>query len=278
MTLVLDMALPALFVIFVWWSSTGLVFALNGRPDSTYATSLAIVAMLGVGALIVLWLTAAGTTRLDASLALVATIVVWGTIEMSFLMGFVTGPNARPCPLGCSEWQRFVAACGAIAYHEAALVAALGLVWWLTMDASNSVGVTAFALLWLMRLSTKLNLFLGVPNTAAELLPARIAHLASYFRRTPMSPFFPLSVTLATIAAAVLTQRAMAAPAGSAECYAAAILAVLAALGAIEHWFLVLPIKPETLWGWSLNTKDITHGSAAKKPRDPLLPRAEAQI
>jgi putative photosynthetic complex assembly protein 2 len=169
MTLLLDMALPALFVIFVWWSSTGLVFALNGLPERTYATSLAGVAVLGVGALIVLWATASGTSRLDASLAIIATIVVWAVIEMSFLMGFVTGPAPRACPPNCSEWQRFVAACGAIAYHELALVAALGLVWWLTADAANTVGAGAFALLWLMRLSTKLNLFLGVPNVFSDL-------------------------------------------------------------------------------------------------------------
>jgi putative photosynthetic complex assembly protein 2 len=275
MSLMLDMALPALFVIFVWWSSTGLVFALNGLPESTYATSLSVVAALGGAALMVLWATASGTSRLDASLALVATIVVWAVIEMSFLMGFVTGPVPRACPPNCSEWQRFVAACGAIAYHELALVVALGLVWWVTADGVNAVGFGAFALLWLMRLSTKLNLFLGVPNTAAELLPKRIAHLASYFRRAPMSALFPISVTLATIAAVVLVMRVNAAAPGGSEAYAASMLAVLAALGAIEHWFLVLPMRAEALWGWSLKTE--RQPKAPAKAREPLLPRAEAQ-
>ncbi len=276
MSLMLDMALPALFVIFVWWSSTGLVFALNGLPESTYATSLSVAAALGVGALLVLWVTASGTSRLDASLALVATIVVWGVIEMSFLMGLVTGPVPRACPPNCSEWQRFVAACGAIAYHEVALVAALGLVWWLTSDGINAVDFGAFALLWLMRLSTKLNLFLGVPNTAAELLPKRIAHLASYFRRAPMSALFPISVSLATIATVILVMQVKAAAPGSSEAYGASMLAVLAGLGAIEHWFLVVPMRAEALWSWSLKTD-----RAPKPPatlREPLLPRAQAQV
>jgi putative photosynthetic complex assembly protein 2 len=257
---------------------------LNGLPETTYGTSLSVVAALGVGALMVLWATASGTSRLDASLALIATIAVWAVVEMSFLMGFVTGPAPRACPPNCSEWQRFVSACGAIAYHEAALVMALGLVWWVTADATggagNSVGLTAFVLLWLMRLSTKLNLFLGVPNTAAELLPERIAHLASYFRRAPMSPFFPVSITLATITTVILVMRVAAAPAGSPEAYATTMLAVLAALGAIEHWFLVLPMRAEALWGWSLKINQQPHTTAAQardKAREPLLPRAEAR-
>jgi putative photosynthetic complex assembly protein 2 len=275
MSLMLDMVLPALFVIFVWWSSTGLIFALNGLPESTYSTSLSVVTALGAGALIVLWATASGTSRLDTSLALVATVAVWAVIEMSFLMGFVTGPTPSACPPDCTEWQRFLAACGAIAYHELALVAALGVVWWLTADAANTVGFSAFALLWLMRLSTKLNLFFGVPNTAAELLPKRIAHLATYFRRGPMSAFFPISVTLATIAAVILVTRVKTAPPGSGQADAASMLAVLAALGAIEHWFLVLPMRAEALWGWSL--KNSQSQGAATKTREPLLPRAEAQ-
>jgi putative photosynthetic complex assembly protein 2 len=235
---------------------------------------LAAAALAACG-LVMLWSTAAGTSRLDASLALVATIAVWAVIEMSFLMGFVTGPVPAACPPNCSELQRFAAACGAIAYHELALAGALGLVWWLTLDAANTVGVSAFALLWAMRLSTKLNLFLGVPNTAAELLPQRISHLASYFRRAPMSPFFPISVTLATIAAAVLVMRAMAAARGSPEAYAASMLAVLAALGAIEHWFLVLPMRADALWGWSLKADRAP--STPAQAREPLLPRAGAQ-
>jgi hypothetical protein len=53
------------------------------------------------------------------------------------------------------------------------------------------------------------------------------------------------------------------------------MLAVLAALGAIEHWFLVLPMRAEALWGWSLKT-DRTP-SAPVKVHEPLLPRAKAQ-
>jgi putative photosynthetic complex assembly protein 2 len=285
MSILLDMAPPALFVIFVWWVSTGLIFAMNGLPERTYATSLGIVALLAALSVAVLWTIASGTTRTDAAITLVATIMVWAVIEMSFLMGVVTGPRRLACPLDATEWQRFRAACLAIAYHEAAIVVTLALLWWLTADKPNTLGATTFGLLWLMRLSTKLNIFFGVPNPAAELLPPRISYLKSYFRQAPMSFFFPLSVTMATAATGYFLSLALAAPAGSFDAQAAAILAALAALGVIEHWFLVLPFQPEALWGWSLgsrtDTKPIpanTSGPGRETPRrDPLVPRVQTQ-
>jgi putative photosynthetic complex assembly protein 2 len=86
---------------------------------------------------------------------------------------------------------------------------------------------------------------------------------------------FPISVTLATIAAVVMVMRVNAAAPGSSDAFAASMLAVLAALGAIEHWFLVLPMRAEALWGWSL--KADRPPNAPAKTRDPLLPRAQAQ-
>jgi putative photosynthetic complex assembly protein 2 len=262
MNLLFDMALPALFVIFVWWSSTGLIFALNGLPERTYATSLGAAALLAVLAMTVLWMTASGTSRMDAALTLVSTIVVWALVEMSFLMGIVTGPRRVACPQHATEWQRFQAAFLAMAYHEAALLLALATLWWLTAEMPNVLGVTTFGLLWLMRLSTKLNIFFGVPNPAAELLPPRIAYLKSYFRQSQMSFFFPVSVTIATAATGYFLSRAYAAPSGGFEASAAAILTALSALGVIEHWFLVLPIPAQALWGWSLGgSRDSTGAS-----------------
>ena len=280
MTMMWDMALPALFVVFVWWASTGVLFVLNGLPERTYATSLTIVAVLAAVGLVVVWNTATGTSRVDAVLTMVATLTVWAVIEMSFLMGVVTGPRPVACPVGASGWERFQAAILAIAYHEAALVLALAILWLLTADVPNTLGVTTFALLWLMRLSTKLNIFLGVPNPASELLPARISFLKSYFRQAPMSFLFPVSITLATAFTSYLFLRAWTAPAGSFEACAQTMLATLAALGLLEHWFFVLPISPEALWGWSLAGKvdgvqpEIRTNTTA---RDPVLPRLRTQ-
>ena len=252
MSTVLDVALPALFVIVVWWASTGAIFYANGRPRRTQQWSLAGIVGLAVLADYAILFTRNDPGPLEAAIAFAAAIAIWGLIEMTFLMGYITGPRRTVCPPDTTPGQRFRFACLAIAHHEIAILAALALIAWQTAGAANFVAAGTFGLLWLMRLSTKLNLFFGVPNTAAELLPPQIAYMKSYFRRAPMSGFFPLSVSAATVLTCVLAIRAGAAPAASFEITGYAMLAALSALGMIEHWFLVLPIPAQTLWGWSL--------------------------
>ena len=103
-----------------------------------------------------------------------------------------------------------------------------------------------------MRLSTKLNLFLGVPILNDQLLPESVAHLRSYFRKKPVSRFFPVSVTLATILTILLAEGSMLG--GRIQVEGMMLLATLSALAVLEHWFMVLPIPIERMWSWSLST------------------------
>lgn len=254
MRTLVDFVLPVLFVIAVWWSSTGAIFYLNGRGEENHRWNLLGAAALALLAVCVLLLTRRDPGPAEAATAFVAAVAIWGLIEMSFLTGYVTGSNREPCPLDCSGLQRFGYACLAIAYHEAAIISGIGLIYWITSGSANFVGVGTFALLWIMRLSTKLNIFFGVPNTAEEMLPNRIAYLKSYFRKGPMSGFFPLSVTAVTCLPLAFAMRAGADSANAFEVTGYSLLAALAALGVIEHWLLVLPIRAETLWGWSLSS------------------------
>ena len=266
MTTALEYGPPVLFVIFIWWASTGLIFFLNGLSEATYRFSLLGAAAVAAAAVVAVGATRAGATPLDASIAFTGAIAVWGLIEMSFLMGFVTGPRRTACPEPCTPWERLCAACAVIAHHEIALLVAMAGLAALTLGSANEVAFWTFAVLWLMRLSTKLNIFLGVPNTAADLLPRRIAYIKSYFRNAPMNALFPLSITLATAATYWLTARASGAASASFELQGSTLLATLCALGLIEHWFLVLPLRVEKLWAMQ------TQGAAARTNRTPVLP------
>ena len=66
-----------------------------------------------------------------------------------------------------------------------------------------------FIVLWWMHQSARLNVFLGVSNLNAEFLPEHLAHIRSFFRSAPMNLLFPFSVTLSTICAVLLAQRAI---------------------------------------------------------------------
>lgn len=246
-----SVTLPLLVTAALWWSTTGLILYLNRRPSRSFPLSFAAATVLLVAALVTLRLTAPVLTIGATYAAFIATLTVWGWLEMGFLMGFVTGPRRHACPTGCTGLPHLGHAIQAILYHEVAILGCGALIYLLTRDASNGVGLATFLVLWGMRQSAKLNLFLGVPNLGEVYLPGHMRYLASLFRRRPMNLLFPVSVTLGTLVCAYFVRAAT--TAGTAAGFTAdTMLATLTGLGVLEHWFLVLPLPTEQLWSWSL--------------------------
>lgn len=239
-------ALPAAYAVLVWWFSTGLILFLDRRPRRTFRWSMAGATALAGVALYGLVTSRTDTTTAGAYAAFTSALVLWGWHEMAFLMGFVTGPRRASLPEGCAGRRRFLLAFQVVLHHELALAATAVVVAWLTWGGPNQLGLWTFGALWLLRLSAKLNLFLGVPNTAEAMLPAHLRYLASYFGRRPMNPLFPASAAASTVAAALL----LAAAAGTAGPAAVGLtlLGTLVALGALEHGLFVLPLPAEALW------------------------------
>jgi putative photosynthetic complex assembly protein 2 len=153
---------PALFGLFIWWFSTGVIIYLDGLPQKTFRWSmLGATIILGVS----LWGLAA--TADDASvrgayLAFTFGLLAWGWQEMSFYMGYVTGIRDEPCVEGCSGWNHFGHAIQTSLWHELAIIVAGLLVVAITQDGANQIGMWTFMVLWWMHQSTKLNVFLGL--------------------------------------------------------------------------------------------------------------------
>ena len=247
--------LPILFTLFVWWFSTGAILYLDGLPRRTHRWTMAGASVLALGALHVLVATAHHDGAVAAYAAFTAAIVVWGWVEVAFLLGWVTGPRTSACPPDARGWRRAAYAFEAILWHEFALLAGALLIALATWDASNHLGLWSYLLLWLARLSTKLNLFLGVRNLGEELLPDHLRYLHSYFARRPMNALFPLSLAAGVAATALLWQAALAAT--GADAVAPALLATLATLAVLEHLFLVVPFNVNALWEWGLLSRRI---------------------
>jgi putative photosynthetic complex assembly protein 2 len=243
---------PALFALLVWWSTTGMILLLNRLDQRSFAISLAGGTGLLVAGLFGLRLTATDESVAGAYLAFVSAILVWAWLEMSFLMGFITGPQRESLPEDKQERGRFREAVRAILYHEIAILVVACLVAWLTIGAINPFGALTFLVLWVMRISAKLNLFLGVQNLGREYLPPHLAYLGSYFRQRKMNLLFPFSVTAGTWLAFQFFMRATDAISGG-ETVGYTIVATLTGLAVLEHWFMVLPLRSEVLWRWSLN-------------------------
>jgi putative photosynthetic complex assembly protein 2 len=247
--------LPIIFTIIVWWGSTGAILYLNGLPRRTFKWSLAALSALSVAALFGLSLTRSSTGPGAAYCAFACGLIVWAWPTAAFYFGSLAGPRiTRFDPAGGTS--RFRAATETMAYQEAAYIVGAGLVYWLT-SGGHQFGFWTYVAVWAMHTSGKLNMFFGVPNLSEEFFPPHLAYLTSYMRHRPMNLLFPLSVSVATIAAYTMIRMSIACPPSSVEATAWLLLGTLIGLGVIEHWFLVLPIPAMALWNWSLSSRAV---------------------
>lgn len=242
-------ALPALIALLAWWLSTGVILYLVRRPRRTFRWTMLGATCLLAPALYGLAVSSADPGPVGAYLAFACGLLVWAWSEIGFLLGFVTGPRKEASAADRGGWRHAVQATEAILYHELAILASGLAVLTLTWGGANQVGAWTFAILWVMRLSAKLNVFLGVPNLSLELVPQHLRYLEDFMRRRPINPLFPLTVTAATAVTALLI--AAAAVAEPQAAVGLTLLATLMALAVLEHWFLVLPLPDAALWRWA---------------------------
>ena len=246
---------PVLFTLFVWWFSTGAILYLDGLPHRTYRYSFMAACAVLLAALYGIAATRGQTTVAAAYCAFSCSIAVWGWQEIGFLMGYVLGPRRTPCPVDATGWRRFVVATQTIIHHELAIAVLGAAIIAMTWGSPNQTATGTFVILWVMRLSSKLNLFLGVRNLYEEFLPEHLRYLKTYFRRKAMNPLFPVSILVSTTVVVLLWQRAMAADTGSFDAAQASFLATILTLAIVEHWFLVVPLPATALWKWGLRSR-----------------------
>ena len=245
---------PILFALFVWWFSTGVIIYLDGLPRRTFKWSFLGGTLLMLVSLWGLYATRGDTGIAGAYLAFTWGTLAWGWQEMSFYMGYVTGPRREPCPDGCSGLRHFGHAVQTSLYHELAVIGAAALVLALTWGGANQIGTWTFLIRWWMHQSAKLNVFFGVRNLSEEFLPENLQFLRSFLTKKPMNAFFPISVTVSTVIATLLFGRAFAAGASDFTAIGFTFLAFLMALAILEHWLLVMPF-PNKIWNWGLKSR-----------------------
>ncbi|MCA3029010.1 MAG: DUF3623 domain-containing protein [Rhodocyclaceae bacterium] len=245
-----------LFVLLAWWSSTGAILFLDQLPARTYLTSMASATGLAIGALMMLALSSHSTVVANAYIGFSAALVIWGWQEMAFLMGFVTGSRKSVCPPNATEMQKFLYATETIIYHEVALVICMVALLAASWHQPNQVGAHTFFILWVMRLSAKLNLFFGVRNKYESFLPRQLCYLKSYFGQRSINFLFPVVVTASSVVAFLLWQTALAPTATPFEHVGYSLLATLLTLAVLEHWFLIIPLPVEKMWNWAMRSRN----------------------
>ena len=250
----IELIVPVLFAIFIWWFSTGVVLLLNGMRRTSFRWSLSISSLLAVTALYGLSHTAGTLSVVNAYCAFTCALLVWGWHELTFLTGWLTGPRQQVCR-AAGGWPRFSQAVAAILWHELGILAGGAAIAVITWNASNQVGLWTFAVLWSMRTSAKLNLFLGVRNLSEEFLPAHLTYMGSYFRRRSMNAFLPVVIVISTAVLVGIGWRATHVDTAVADKVGLLLVGSMLAMAILEHFLLVLPLSSTALWRWAMRDR-----------------------
>lgn len=250
-----SLALPFAVVTMLWFVSTGLVAIIHHRLRQSFGRALIIAAICALTGLGLIVLTAHSNAVWASYASFLGGLLIWSWHEISFLTGAVAGSHRDPCPPQARGWQRFSMATMALIHHEIALAMTAGLLLSLSAVTANPTGAYAFALLLIFRLSSKLNIYRGVPNLSDEMLPAHLNYLKSYFGPKQLGPMLLLSIT-AIIGLAVWFALIASKAVQPHEAVQAGLLCCLSLLAALEHIFLAIPFRDSALWGWALGAND----------------------
>lgn len=242
---------PFIVTVAIWFIATGLIAWADNRERATFSTSMMIGSVAGIAGLVVILGASLSSEVWAVYLGFVGALMVWGWHELSFLTGAAAGPRKGPSDPALTGLARFRQAASTVMHHEVALAVTALLLISLSWDVPNQIGATVFVLMFAMRLISKINLFVGVPNTTSEMLPDHLAYLKTYFGPNRMTVLLAASIVAIAAATAYFASLALAAPTGSAEMVGASLLTTLALLGVLEHLFLALPFRDGMLWGWA---------------------------
>lgn len=249
-------ALAIGFAVLTWWVGTLAILYLDGLPRRTFPWTMAATTVVALAAAVGLAYSSGRATVAGAYCGFTCAVLIWAWQEVAFLLGYVTGPRRTAQPAGARGWTRVRLAFQTVAHHEAALVVLGLLVLALTWEQPNQTGLWTFLVLWAMRQSAKLNVFLGVRNLGEEFLPEHLRYLQTYFERAPMNLLFPVSVAAATMVAVPLWRLVLAPGVGAFELVSITLVATLLTLAILEHALMVVPLPTRRLWSLGLRSHD----------------------
>ena len=244
--------MPFFVTVAIWFIATGLIAWADNRESATFSKSVMIGGAGGVLGLVLILLASLSTAVGAVYMAFVGALLVWAWHEISFLTGAVAGPRRGVADPGLTGVARFRQASATVMHHEVVLALTALLLISLSWNAPNQIGASVFVLMFGLRMTSKINLFVGVPNSTSEMLPEQLAYLKTYFGPNRMTVLLAVSIAAIAGVTAWFAALALAAPLGSAAMVGASLLCTLCLLGALEHLFLALPFRDGMLWGWAL--------------------------
>lgn len=252
--------LPILYMMFLWWFSTGTIMAVYGRRQDVTRLFFVLYTLAALVAFAVLLRVRQQMDPDGVYAAVTCAIVIWGWHVTGYYLGFVSGPRDSHEALTqirdvhtLGLKARFTLAFRASLHHEVLALGTGVLIAALTWGQPNQWTLWLYLTLWLMHGSARLNVFLGVRNFNADLLPEAMHYLKHIVGKRDFNMFFPFSMVLAGTAVMVLIYQAIMPGVTTAYAMGASMVATTIVLGMLEHGLLVLPL-PVMLWGWGLRS------------------------
>jgi len=239
------------FAVFTWWCSTAVILRVVWLPSKSHRASLLVFSALGIAAIYgVVWSSAAPTV-VGAYVGFGSALAIWAWHELAFLLGKVSGPRRIACAPEAKGWTRFRDATATVIHHELALAFTAAILVAMTWGLPNQVATWTFSVLWIMRLSAKLNVFVGVRNLSKDFIPNHLRYLQSYFGSVRWSPWILVSLGASSVALVLLVSEKAVSGSGF-ETHGLALVATMLGLGILEHLFLAIPMPDAMLWRWAL--------------------------
>ena len=236
--------------VSAWWLLTGLALVLVHQSDKRAHRGFMMLSVLALTAWLVTPFNASADTPMSAAIGFILGLIIWGWLEVSYLLGYVNGPNHAPCAANATMWERFKGAVSTTIYHEACVVASVALLAIVSVNEPNPTTFYTLSVLWLMRRSAKLNLFFGVRAFNDRWLPEHLNYLSSYLKTDRLSLFLPLSTCAGFYVTYIIFTSAAAVPDLTSQ-LSLYLIASLMLLASVEHLFLMFPVNEAALWRWA---------------------------
>lgn len=243
------------FVFIMWCAFTAVIFYLDSLATATFKYSLVAATLVLAACGLAIWQLVGNDSTLAIATSFAAAMLVWGWTEMALYMGVVTGPRKSRCADGCSGVSHFGHAVSANLWHEI-IVIVFAIAIYLS---GNNAATWCFVMLWLMHLSARLNVFLGVRNVSADFVPEHMDVLKGFLRQRNMNPLFPISCIVLVGLVFYLGSLN--------QNFEITMATTLAAIGLLEHILLMLPLPTEKLWTWALSNKSRAAHQPAPKTK-----------
>lgn len=239
----------ALASLGIWWATTAVLIFFNfveGSGPWVAGVSLTLAVVGG------LWLHRNGDREgvPETYLSFTAGLMVWGFVKSSLYSGLIVGPSAGRDglpPVGSGPtFESFLQVLELLIYHELLALVLVVVAIRQARRVRNPVGFHVFILLYLCHESAKLNVFLGVQNTSADLIPASVDFLRPFMTEATWNPLFALSVTLITILGWAVLRQSLDEHRPRHRRIGAILVGTMGFLGLLEHWFLMFPLTEVT--------------------------------